>query len=108
MNLTVASGFWTWILGKLFLPEAWFEAGYQKRRKQQGMPDSLKFKTKVELAWEGIQEVMAGGLAQRQLFFNINYNYFLTSLVWSPISIGFSVERERFWFLVTMSVMLPG
>ena len=62
VNLTVASGFWTWILGKLFLPEAWFEAGYQKRRKQQGMPDSLKFKTKVELAWEGIQEVMAGGL----------------------------------------------
>lgn len=62
VNLTVAAGFWTWITGKLFLPEAWFEAGYRKRRKQLGIPDSLGFKTKIELAWEGIEEVIAGGL----------------------------------------------
>ena len=62
VNLQVAPGFWTWIRGKLFLPEAWFEAGDEKRRKRQGIPESLRFKTKVELAWEGIQEVIAGGL----------------------------------------------
>lgn len=62
VNLTVASGFWTWITGKLFLPEAWFEAGYQKRRQELGIPESLRFKTKVELAWDGIQEVLAGKL----------------------------------------------
>lgn len=62
VNLTVAAGFWTWITGKLFLPEAWFEAGYWKRREQLGIPDSLGFKTKVELAWDGIQEVITAGL----------------------------------------------
>ena len=63
VNLTVASGFWTWLTGKLFLPEAWFEASYQKRRQRLGIPESLRFKTKVELAWDGIAEVIAGGLA---------------------------------------------
>jgi SRSO17 transposase len=62
VNLTVAAGCWTWISGKLFLPEAWFEAGYRKRRKRLGIPESLGFKTKVELAWDGIEEVIARGL----------------------------------------------
>jgi SRSO17 transposase len=62
VNLTVGSGLWTWILGKLFLPEAWFAASHEKRRKQQGIPDTLAFKTKVELAWEGIEQVTAAGL----------------------------------------------
>ena len=55
-------GFWTWLTGKLFLPEAWFEASYEKRRQRLGVPESLRFKTKVELAWDGIAEVIAGGL----------------------------------------------
>lgn len=62
VNLTAAAGFWIWITGKLFLPEAWFETSYQKRRKRLGIPESLRFKTKVELAWDGIEEVIAGGL----------------------------------------------
>lgn len=62
VNLTVASGFWTWLTGKLFLPEAWFEASYEKRRQRLGIPEPLRFKTKVELAWDGIQEVITAGL----------------------------------------------
>jgi SRSO17 transposase len=63
VNLTAAAGFWTWITGKLFLTEAWFETSYKKRRKRLGIPESLRFKTKVELAWDGIEEVIAGGLS---------------------------------------------
>lgn len=63
VNLTIAAGFWTWITGKLFLPAAWFEASYKTRRQRLGIPESLAFKTKVELAWDGIEEVIAGGLA---------------------------------------------
>jgi SRSO17 transposase len=62
VNRTVAAGFWTWLTGTRFLPEAWFEAGYQKRREPLGIPDSLRFKTQVELAWDGIQAVITGGL----------------------------------------------
>jgi len=62
VNLTVRSGFWSWITGQLFLPEAWFAASHKTRRQQQGIPEALRFKTKVELAWEGIQEVIASGL----------------------------------------------
>ncbi len=62
VNLTVAAGFWTWLTGKLFLPEAWFEASYEKRRQRLGIPESLRFKTKVALAWDGIAEVITGGL----------------------------------------------
>ena len=73
VNLTVGSGFWTWITGKLFLPEAWFAAGYQTRRKRLGIPESLRFKTKVELAWDGIQEVIASGLPFESVGFDSLY-----------------------------------
>ena len=73
VNLTVAAGFWTWLTGKLFLPEAWFEASHQKRRKRLGIPESLRFKTKVELAWDGIAEVIAGGLLFEMVGFDSLY-----------------------------------
>jgi SRSO17 transposase len=73
VNLTAAAGFWTWITGKRFLPEAWFETSYQKRRKRLGIPESLRFKTKVELAWDGIEEVIAGGLPFEIVGFDSRY-----------------------------------
>ncbi|MFZ0258335.1 MAG: IS701 family transposase, partial [Gammaproteobacteria bacterium] len=63
VNLKVAQGFWTWVSGKLFLPECWFGEAYQARRQQRGVAGDLKFKTKVELAWDGIQEIIGQGLA---------------------------------------------
>ena len=58
VNLKLAQGFWTWVSGKLFLPECWFGEAYQARRQQLGIPADLKFKTKVELAWDGIQKII--------------------------------------------------
>jgi SRSO17 transposase len=37
------------------------------------MPDALRFKTKVELAWDGIEEVMAGGLPFEIVGFDSRY-----------------------------------
>ena len=45
-------------LVRLFLPECWFGEAYQARRQQVGIPADLKFKTKVELAWDGIEEII--------------------------------------------------
>jgi SRSO17 transposase len=58
VNLKVGQGLWTWITGKLFLPEAWFNESHQSLRERLGIPDSLVFKTKIELAWEAIQELI--------------------------------------------------
>jgi SRSO17 transposase len=73
VNLTVATGFWSWLTGKLFLPEAWFEASHQKRRQRRGIPESRRFKTTVELAWDGIAEVIAGGLPFEMVGFDSRY-----------------------------------
>jgi SRSO17 transposase len=58
VNLKVPQGFWTWITGQLFLPEAWFNEHHQALRKRLGIPDSLIFNTKIELAWDAIKEVI--------------------------------------------------
>ncbi len=62
VNLTVAQNFWSWVDGKLFLPQAWFEETYKKLRKRLGIPSSLVFKTKIELAFELITSVIARDL----------------------------------------------
>jgi SRSO17 transposase len=59
----VAQGFWTWLEGKLFLPEGWFEESHKALRERLGIPKSLCFKTKVELAWELIEGVISRGLS---------------------------------------------
>jgi SRSO17 transposase len=59
----VAQGFWTWLDGKLFLPEGWFEESHKALRECLGIPKSRVFKTKVELAWERIEGVMRRGLS---------------------------------------------
>ena len=58
VNLKVLQGFWTWISGKLFLPTAWFDDDHSARRQRLGIPTSLNFKTKIELAWELIKEAI--------------------------------------------------
>jgi SRSO17 transposase len=58
--LTYVKGdIWTWIDGELFLPEAWFTAGYAERRRQVGIPEQRQFQTKVELGWEMVQRAQA-------------------------------------------------
>jgi SRSO17 transposase len=37
---------------RLFLPEAWFTAGYRARREACGVPDDRAFRTHTALAWE--------------------------------------------------------
>jgi SRSO17 transposase len=74
-NLNVPQGFWTWIRGKLFLPEDWFEQGEEQEelRKKLGIPASLTFKTKVELAWEMIETVLKRGLQTEIIAFDSLY-----------------------------------
>jgi SRSO17 transposase len=62
VNLKVAQGFWSWIDGRLFLPEAWFGADQKALGKRLGIPKGLGFKTKVELAWEMIEAAITHGV----------------------------------------------
>lgn len=55
LNLRVAQGFWSWIAGALFLPEGGFGDSHEKWRQRLGVPPEMRFKTKVELAWELIE-----------------------------------------------------
>ena len=56
-NMHVEQGFWTWIKGELYLPEKWFSADFKKLRDKLGIPSDLNFKTKIQIAWEGIKEL---------------------------------------------------
>jgi SRSO17 transposase len=62
VNLKAPQGFWTWIKGKLFLPESWFNEDHHDLRAQLKIPNQLIFKTKVQIAWEMINEVIDQGL----------------------------------------------
>ena len=53
---------WTWVDCALFLQEDWFAPSAAARRKKAGIPDSLRFQTKVELAWQMIQRAQQNGL----------------------------------------------
>jgi SRSO17 transposase len=54
---------WSWVEGELFLPEHWFSKEMASERKRLGVPEERRFATKVELGWQMIQRVQAGGLA---------------------------------------------
>ena len=73
VNLKVAQGFWTWLDGKLFLPEGWFEESHKTLRERLGIPKSLCFKTQVELAWELIEGVISRGLSFELVGFDTLY-----------------------------------
>lgn len=42
---------------RLFVPEKWFEAEYEQRRKKCKMPENLEFRSKPELAVEMLNEI---------------------------------------------------
>ena len=56
-NLNIPHGFWTWIKGKRYLPEKWFDEDHKALRNELGIPSNMIFKTKIQLAWEGIKEL---------------------------------------------------
>ena len=62
VNLQLIQGFWSWINGKLYLPQCWFEKENEKERNKAKVPADLKFKTKIELAWDMIEDVIKNGL----------------------------------------------
>jgi SRSO17 transposase len=47
---------------ELYMPEKWFEAGYADLRKKCGVPASLKFQTKNEMASDMIRKAVKSGL----------------------------------------------
>lgn len=75
VNLQVTQGFWTWINGKLYLPECWFEQNEdnEKRNKKLQIPSDLKFKTKIELAWDMVEEADKNGLPFEVVAFDSLY-----------------------------------
>jgi len=74
-NLQVAQGFWTWINGKLYLPKCWFiqDEAHEKIRNKLEIPGDLTFKTKIELAWEMIEEAHKNGLPFEIIAFDSLY-----------------------------------
>jgi len=72
-NLT-SSPVWTWGTGDLFMPEAWFTDELAVERRELEVPDELRFRTKVEIGWELIQqEVQEYGLEVEVVCFDALY-----------------------------------
>lgn len=64
-NATIDGGpFWTWVRGDLFLPESWFSDDEAMKATYQhvGVPPALEFQTKIEIAWQLIQQTQQSGL----------------------------------------------
>jgi len=51
----------TWIDGALFLPQSWFDEAAKAAREQVGVPETLTFQTKPQLAFKLIERVKANG-----------------------------------------------
>jgi SRSO17 transposase len=74
-NMNLPQGFWTWINGKLYLPECWFETNEDNKKKinKLKIPSDLKFKTKIELAWDMIEDAIKNGLPFKVISFDTLY-----------------------------------
>jgi SRSO17 transposase len=46
---------------RLYLPQEWFEASSQARRQRCQIPEGTRFRTKLELAWEMLEGLLAQG-----------------------------------------------
>jgi len=42
---------------RLYLPEGWFESAARERRERCGVPEGTSFRTKLQLAWEMIEQL---------------------------------------------------
>ena len=58
-NLTGPQSLWTWVDGDLFLPESWFCKDHYDLRINLGVPNNLKFKTKIEIGWDLILKIQS-------------------------------------------------
>lgn len=50
------------LTGRLYMPEVWFSREYEQRRKDNWVPQDLTFQTKLQIAWELIQQIVQTGL----------------------------------------------
>ena len=64
---------WTWVDGELYLQEHWFSPEMAELRKKVGLPPERKFVTKIELAWQLIQRILAKGLPFEAVAFDDLY-----------------------------------
>src|SRR5829696_462162 len=56
---------------RLYLPQAW--AGDSKRRRKTGVPEDVRFKTKVEIAFEQIEAACKAGLPRGVVLMDAGY-----------------------------------
>ncbi len=64
-NATIEGGpFWTWVRGDLCLPEGWVsdEEPMTSTRHRVGIPTAVESRTKIEIAWQLIQDTHQSGL----------------------------------------------
>ncbi|KJU85846.1 ISXo8 transposase, partial [Candidatus Magnetobacterium bavaricum] len=54
----------------LFLPEIWFSESKAQDRKLLGIPDDLKFKTKIEIGLESLNRVIRNGVPFEAICFD--------------------------------------
>jgi SRSO17 transposase len=64
---------WIWVDGELYLQEHWFSPAMAELRQQVGLPPERKFLTKLELAWQLIQRILAKGLPFEAVAFDDLY-----------------------------------
>lgn len=64
---------WTWVDGELYLQEDWFSPEMAELRKKVGLPPERGFLTKLELAWQLIQRIVAKGLPFEAIAFDDLY-----------------------------------
>jgi SRSO17 transposase len=68
------SPIWTWVNGDLFLPEAWLTDEMAAQRCELEVPDTVTFRTKLEIGWDLIrQEVQDYGLEVEVVCFDALY-----------------------------------
>ena len=64
---------WTWVDGELYLPEHWFSPDMAELRQKVGLPPEREFLTKIELAWQLIQRLVARELPFEAVAFDDLY-----------------------------------
>ena len=72
-NLTCEVPIWTWIDAELYFPKHWFDEDMKGERKRLGVPEDLKFQTKIELGWKMIERIYLSGFPFEMVCFDALY-----------------------------------
>ncbi len=66
---------WTWVDGRLYLPEKWFTPAFAPQRQKAAIPHERTFQTKPTLGWQMIERAQAAGIPFAAVAFDSNYGH---------------------------------